>query len=98
MPGALEELPVQRPGGKVERAGVDADLAALSGRYRGELREADVIADAESDAGKVWAVRTSQSSAMTELKTHRCQSNLCLSRRSASRFPSAESVKTSDML
>ena len=39
--------------GEVECTGVDADLAALARRGRGELREADVVADAEADASEL---------------------------------------------
>lgn len=47
---ALEQLPVQRPRGCVERAGVQTELTSLSRRYGGELGEAHVIADSETDA------------------------------------------------
>lgn len=45
---------MQGTGGGVERAGVDAHVAAPPGGDGGELGEADVVADAKADARKVW--------------------------------------------
>lgn len=58
--GARQELPVERAGGGVEGARIDEKLSTVVGVELSERSEADVVADAETEAAKAERVEESK--------------------------------------
>jgi hypothetical protein len=54
---------VQRAGGRVERPRVDTHLTALASSDGSEFGEANVVADAETDAGELYTGQSEQTQA-----------------------------------
>ena len=91
IPGALQQLPMQRPRGQVECTRIDQCMATSSCRNRSQLRESNIITEAQPNTREFcWLCNLHGADSACE--SYQCQKNSLLCLQQGFRFPERQQI------